>query len=276
MKNHWKLPAVAYALIMLIMGLVACDRGDPIEGPLSTLSMPPIEEMGALHNEFLRTVFQRFDEEAGGSAKAGAPLSAEQEFAIVFATANQMLTRYGLAPMTRAQARRIVDNGRRRMEEMIAAGDRPDSYVQEVFKEDASGLKGGATSYEFFMRYFRERQVAFQKGLDALEAYHRVCDALGAPVAGSNLAMFCDVLVHSDAFWLDHFGPAWLGHGSAAKGWKKLLRIICTSVADAGGGMLTGAGYGALAGPGGVIGGAVAGGIVGGLASYGASRALDD
>jgi len=279
MKIHprFLLPAVLTLIVGLMMGMSACGRVESTTKPASLLPLPPIEQMGALHNEFLTETFRKLDDEANGeSAKFSAQATEKQKFEAAFTTANEMLARYGLPLLTREQTWQIIEEGRRRMEEMIAAGDQPDDYIREVFKDDVSGLKDGTSSYDFFLRYFLERQETFQEGLGARKAYQRVCDLLGAPVPGSDLAVFCDVLVYSDEFWLDHYGPESFGFGSAAKGWKKFLKIICVAASDAVGGMLSGAGYGAVGGPAGAVGGAVVGGVVGGLASYGAASALDE
>ena len=96
----------------------------------------------------------------------------------------------------------------------------------------------------------------------------------GHSAQGSDLAVFFDVMIHSDEFWLDHYGPESFGLEGAAKSWKKFKRFLCLTAVDGLSGGLAGLGYGSIGGPGGATGGFIVGTIVGGLSSWGANDIL--
>ena len=87
MKIHRRFSWIA-ALVLtvgLVLGLSACDREGSLNEPSSVLPLPPIEEMCALHNEFLASTFHRLEEETGeNSAKAAAPATEEQKLEAAF------------------------------------------------------------------------------------------------------------------------------------------------------------------------------------------------
>jgi hypothetical protein len=206
---------------------------------------------------------------AGIYKLAYANAAPEQRARAINEAANTLLSRYGQQEMTLEQSENCVQLGRDRAIRNMNGHQTPHKLAWEALKNETQ--PNNVASYEYFTLWLSTRM----DGSTAQEAYQQVLLKYGAPAPDSKLAIFLDVLLHSDAFWSELYPDSDSELSTCAEltalGWKKFFKYVILTVTDAGSASLTGAGYGSVGGPGGAVGGAIVGAIVGGLCSWGAN-----
>jgi len=226
--------------ILAILALGACSDSDNIT------NVPNIDDQpeqtvtaGEIHTEFLEALYAKGD--FAKRAKSSQVSSAKE-------TANQILVKYGLDPMTDSEVEAALQRGR------------------DMAQQDPVELVRGILSAEEMKWWDR---FSFEAKLDdARKVYNKHCQTYGAPIKGSLLDYLTDVSLSSVDFWPEYrkndtpkyhnpYVPSEMN-----KGWRGVLRFAVAVVVDGGSGALVSGG------------GPVASGVVGGLASTGADHLI--
>ena len=229
----------------VIFGLSACDRTD--SNSITGTDIPDVEPItgttGDYHDEFLDTLHAAFDKAA---SKSGS-LDKSAKSNITVEVTNQMLTKYGLAPMDPAEIRAQVQRG-------AEMATRTKEFTME-------GILFG-DELTWWNRYSMEAHP-----WDAKKVYNRHCRLYGAPEPGSTLESVITTVISSCRIWSQRHPeaePYIPCEDNGEKGWlKNLVRFVVAVGVD-----------GAAGGLAGSAGGPIAGGVVGGLASHGADDIL--
>ncbi len=219
--------------ILLLLGLGACSDTDnitnvPNDAPEQTLTA------GEIHTELLEVVYAK-----GDFAKR----DKSTRLSTAATAANEILTRYGLEPMSDAEIETELQRGRE-----MAQMD-PVELIGTILTPD---------ELAWWDRFSWEAKIN-----DARKVYNKHCQLYGTPAKGGMLSNLLDVSLSSVEFWGPYREkdiPTYQNPhiDQMQKGWRGVLRFIVAVVVDGASGALVSGG------------GPVASGVVGGLASVGA------
>ncbi len=229
-------------ILMLVASIVfvGCSQDDSISGVNigADYDDRPVTA-GEIHTEFLKTLYDK-----GDFAKC----AKSTQVSNAATTANEILTRHGLDPMSDTEIEAALQRGRD-----MAQMD-PVKLIASILTTD---------EMEWWNRFSWEASVS-----DARKVYNKHCRLYGTPIQGSRLAYLLDVGMSSADFWPEYrkndipnyhnpYVPS-----ESAKSWRGVLRFVVAVAVDGGSGALVSGG------------GPIASGVVGGLASTGADHLI--
>ncbi|MBT6691018.1 hypothetical protein HOB10_01640 [Candidatus Parcubacteria bacterium] len=209
------------------------------------MTVPDLDETGPsitadeVHTEFLTELYANQD---------FAKMNKSAQSHDATRAANDILARYGEAPMTEKQVADAIEEGRR-----MAKMD-PEALIASIL--DADDL--------VWWHRFADEATA----QNCRQIYTAHCRSYGAPVAGSTLDTMIGVAMSSGEFWGEYrkndmpryHNPYVPQQGE--KGWRGFFRFVVAVAVDGGAGAASAAG------------GPIVSGVVGGLASTGADHII--